>query len=195
LKHFPYEIQHTIQWARSHFEDLFTNPAEKVNKYLADPRGFLAKLETMHPGERIQDLKIVKNALIDERPQNSEDCVKWARKLFQSNYHNAIGQLLHNFPADQQTSSGSKFWSGTKRCPHTLTFDPSNQFHFDFVYAAAILRAEQYSLKPILDRQICAEIATNYQPEPFVPRANVRIASTEAEAANEQNEEDRKYIR
>lgn len=136
-------------------------------------------------------MRIVKQALIDERPTNANDCVLWARKLFDSYYHNAIAQLLHNFPAEQQTSSGSKFWSGTKRCPHTLTFDPNNQFHFDFVYAAAILHAEQYNLKPIVCRNQCAEISSTYVPEKFVPRANVRIAATEAEAANEQNEDDR----
>lgn len=190
LKHFPYEIQHTIQWARAQFEDLFTNPAEKVNKYLSDARGFLARLDQMHPGEKIQDLRIVKQALIDERPTTSEDCIKWARKLFQSYYHNAIAQLLHNFPANQETSSGSKFWSGTKRCPHVLNFDPDNQFHFEFVYSAAILRAEQYNLEPIVDRDQCAQIAATYRPDPFVPQSNVRIAVNEAEAANEGNDED-----
>lgn len=128
--------------------------------------------------------------MIDEKPKNAEDCVKWARKLFQSYYHNAIAQLLHNFPANQQTSSGSKFWSGTKRCPHTLNYDQSNQFHFDFVYAAAILRAEQYNLEPIFDRNQCAEIANTYVPEVFVPEAGVRIAANEAEAANEQQNHD-----
>ena len=53
-------------------------------------------------------------------------------------------QLLHNFPADQViqnkrkiifdikiTAQGSKFWSGTKRCPHPLHFDIDNvNFYF-----------------------------------------------------------------
>lgn len=129
--------------------------------------------------------------MIDDRPHNSEGCVLWARKLFQSYYHDAIAQLLYNFPADQQTSSGSRFWSGTKRCPHTLTFDPNDKFHVDFVYAAGILRAQQYNLEPVVDRDRCVEIATSYAAENFVPRSNVRIAATEAEAANEGAEEDR----
>jgi ubiquitin-activating enzyme E1 len=132
--------------------------------------------------------------LIDERPSAPEDCILWARKLFQSYYHEAIAQLLHNFPEDQQTSSGSRFWSGTKRCPHTLDFDTHNQFHFEFVYAAAILRAQQFNLKPIEDREHCAEVANSYLPEKFVPRSGVKIAATEAEASNEGAEEDRKCI-
>lgn len=46
-------------------------------------------------------------------------------------------------------------------------------------------------MEPIIDRERCAEIATSIVAEKFVPRANVRIAATEAEAANEQNDDDR----
>uniref|UniRef100_A0A915D204 Uncharacterized protein n=1 Tax=Ditylenchus dipsaci TaxID=166011 RepID=A0A915D204_9BILA len=40
LKNFPYEITHTIQWAKAKFDDLFTSPAETANQYLADVGGF-----------------------------------------------------------------------------------------------------------------------------------------------------------
>ncbi|CAD5225283.1 unnamed protein product [Bursaphelenchus okinawaensis] len=186
LKNFPYEIQHTIQWARGQFEDLFTNPAEKVNQYLTDTRGFLERLETMNPGQAIADLRILKQSLIDDKPKAPEDCVLWALKTFQTYYHNEIAQLLHNFPAEQLTDSGVKFWSGTKRCPHVLNFDPENTYHFDFVYSASILRAQQYKLIPILDKRTIAEIASTFKPAPFVPRSGVKIAVTEAEA-KEQN--------
>lgn len=134
-------------------------------------------------------MRTIKQALIDERPKTSEDCVKWAREVFQSNYVDAIAQLLHNFPAEQYTSAGVKFWSGTKRCPHALKFDLNNQFHFDFVYAASILRAQQYNLEPILDRDQFATIAVSHQPKQFVPKSGVKIAVTEAEA-NEPADDD-----
>lgn len=119
----------------------------------------------------------IKKSLVDERPKEFADCVKWARIQFQENYHNTIQQLLYNFPKDQVridaylyfrlpciglaslpitlrpfakcngsiffffvsefylidtcfvyslqvTSSGQPFWSGPKRCPHPLEFDP-----------------------------------------------------------------------
>ena len=47
-----------------------------------------------------------KKALIDERPATAEDCIRWARNLFQHEFHNEIAQLLHNFPADQLTDKG-----------------------------------------------------------------------------------------
>ena len=60
---------------------------------------------------------------MEDRPENFEDCVKWARLDFQDQYNNQIRQLLFNFPEDQTTSSGAPFWSPPKRCPHPVLFD------------------------------------------------------------------------
>ncbi|KAK6059865.1 ubiquitin-activating enzyme E1 [Cooperia oncophora] len=190
LKNFPNEIQHTIQWARDLFEGLFTAPAETANQFLSDERTFLERLEQMNVSQRTQLLGQVKDALIDSKPASAEDCVKWARMLFQENYHDNIAQMLHSFPPDQVTDQGAKFWSGTKRCPHVLEFDPSQEEHRNFVYAASILRAEMYRLKPLLDVEAVMKIAKSVQPPPFKPRAGVKIAVTEAEAKENAESED-----
>uniref|UniRef100_A0AC34GJH6 Ubiquitin-activating enzyme SCCH domain-containing protein n=1 Tax=Panagrolaimus sp. ES5 TaxID=591445 RepID=A0AC34GJH6_9BILA len=122
--------------------------------------------------------------------QRNQKIVLQALDLFQQYYHNQISQLLHNFPAEQLTSQGVKFWSGTKRCPHALDYDVNNPTHFEFVYAASILRAQQYRLEPIMDRSRIAEIAKSFAPEPFQPRSGVRIAVTEEEASAQDNMED-----
>ena len=49
----------------------------------------------------METLDQLKKAMVDERPKNLEDCVKWARNLFEENYSNQIRQLLFNFPPDQ----------------------------------------------------------------------------------------------
>ena len=66
--------------------------------------------------------------------------------------------MLHSFPPDQVTDQGARFWSGTKRCPHTLTWDPSRLEHFHFVYAASILHSQMYGLEPITDAQKIIEV-------------------------------------
>uniref|UniRef100_A0A915CCS0 E1 ubiquitin-activating enzyme n=1 Tax=Parascaris univalens TaxID=6257 RepID=A0A915CCS0_PARUN len=192
LKNFPNEIQHTIQWARELFEGLFTNPAETVNQFLSDERAFLERVEHMNVHQRIQVLDQVKRALVDDKPQTAKDCIKWARLLFQENFHNVIAQLLHTFPPDQMTSQGVKFWSGSKRCPHVLQFDAEKEEHFNFIYAASILRAQQYNIEPILDKKEILDVLSNVKPEPFLPKSGVKIAVTEAEAKeqDELNEED-----
>ena len=45
-------------------------------------------------------LETVSMLLVKERPNNFEDCVAWARLLWQELFHNRIAQLLHNFPPD-----------------------------------------------------------------------------------------------
>lgn len=187
LKNFPNEIQHTIQWAREQFETFFASPGEMANKFLSDERAFNENIEKLISGQQIEILQKVKDALIDARPSSAEDCIHWARKQFQELYHNAIAQMLHSFPPDQLTDSGAKFWSGAKRCPHVLNFDPSKEEHFNFVYAASILKAEMYGVQPIFDREEVIRIALSVNPEPFEPRSGIKIAVTDAEA-REQNE-------
>ncbi|CAX65051.1 E1 ubiquitin-activating enzyme [Caenorhabditis elegans] len=187
LKNFPNEIQHTIQWAREQFETFFAQPGEMANKFLSDERGFNEHVDKLISGQQIDILQKVKDALIDARPSSAEDCIRWARNQFQELYHNNIAQMLHSFPPDQLTDSGAKFWSGAKRCPHVLNFDPSKEEHFNFVFAASILIAELYGVQPILDREEVIRVALSVNPEPFEPKSGVKIAVTDAEA-KEQNE-------
>ena len=70
-----------------------------------------------------------------------------ARLSFEELFANGIKQLLYNFPPEQLTKEGAPFWSGSKRCPHALVFDASNELHLNFIVTAANLRAHVYALK------------------------------------------------
>ena len=75
----------------------------------------MEKTRKLQGSQPVETLEVVKRLLL-ERPSNFDDCVEWARKYWQEMFHNQIAQLLHNFPADQLTSSGQPFWSGPKVC-------------------------------------------------------------------------------
>eukprot|EP00795_Rhopilema_esculentum_P000847 gene847-10594_t len=198
LKNFPNAIEHTIQWARDSFEGLFTRPAELVNQYLTDAKFMerTVKMQGMqlvcaylitvdlyyHPVKEIETLESVKKALVSERPKNFEDCIAWARHLFQEYFHNTIKQLLFNFPPDQQTSSGQPFWSGPKRCPHPLKFDPTNESHMNFVIAAANLKAKNYGIKGSSDHSFILNVLKAVVVPEFTPKSGVVISVTEQEA-------------
>ncbi len=49
LKFFPYQIEHTIQWARDLFEGFFKNQPDNVNAYLSN-ESFLKDLESQSGG-------------------------------------------------------------------------------------------------------------------------------------------------
>jgi ubiquitin-activating enzyme E1 len=85
--------------------------------------------------------------LVTHKPISFDECIAWARHVFQELFHNSIVQLLYNFPVDQVTSSGVPFWSGHKRPPTPVVFDVHDQLHLDFIIAASNLRAQIYGLR------------------------------------------------
>ena len=152
LKNFPNQIQHTLQWARDYFEGVFKQSAEDANSYL-NAKDF-GEVLAGQQNTKLDTIKSIRTTLVDERPSSFDDCIKWARLKFQTEFSNQIKQLLYNFPEDQVTSSGTKFWSGSKRCPKPLEFDLDDKCedanmmnHLDFIVAAANLRATMYGIE------------------------------------------------
>lgn len=67
-------------------------PASAVAWFCRDP-GFL---EQQPPGKVLEQVL----ASLQERPRDWRDCVRWARRRWQSCYHDAIAQLLHTYPPE-----------------------------------------------------------------------------------------------
>jgi ubiquitin-activating enzyme E1 len=195
LKNFPNQIQHTLQWSRDWFEGEFKQSAEEVNNYLSQsPEVYLS---TLQPNTKTETLQKIRQTLVDERPVTFEDCVVWSRLKFETEFNNKIRQLLHNFPEDQITSSGTKFWSGSKRCPVPLVFDLDSKCedaemfnHFDFCVAAANLRASMYGIKGRTDKEYFEEALKDVIVPDFSPQEGVKIAANDAEeeARNSNND-------
>lgn len=146
LRSFPNRIEHTIAWAREAFDSFFVKGPEVVNLYLTQPDYLGASLK--QSGNELQTLQTLSEFLVTDRPRTFDDCIIWARMQFEKNYNHAIQQLLYNFPKDSKTASGQLFWSGPKRAPEPLKFDPTNSTHFTYVEAAAILHAYNYGINP-----------------------------------------------
>ncbi|XP_032405028.1 LOW QUALITY PROTEIN: ubiquitin-like modifier-activating enzyme 1 [Xiphophorus hellerii] len=191
LKNFPHRIEHTLQWARDQFEGLFKQTPENVNLFLRD-KNFIGRTLTHGDAEALEILGGVCISLQEmeaggHRPKSWEDCVGWARCKWETLYNNDIRQLLHCFPPGELTSNGLPFWSGSKRCPHPLTFDPNNTTHMEYVVAAANLYGQIYGIKGTRD---CAAIKNTLEKvpvPPFSPKSSVKIHLTDKEM-----EEDRK---
>jgi len=181
LKNFPNAIEHTLQWARDQFEGLYRQPVETAQQFVTDP-SFVQRVLKLPGTQPMEQLEAVKNILVDSRPNSFDDCIAWARRLWQDNFNNQIRQLLFNFPPDQVTSSGAPFWSGPKRCPHPLVFDVNNTTHLDFIMAGANLKASIYGLPQNRSREYISQQVLKIDVPVFEPRAGVRIEVNESEA-------------
>ena len=116
-------------------------------------------------------------------------CVTWARLLFEDYYANSIKQMLYNFPKDYLTASGALFWSGPKRAPTPIEFNVDNPLHFEFIKAAALLRAFNFGIdaSQSSDASIKQAALAVMVPE-FKPLTNVKIALQDSELNQQQQE-------
>jgi ubiquitin-activating enzyme E1 len=145
LHHFPNQIEHCIQWARDHFQGIFTGQVQDMIAYRDQP-GFMESLDSQASSHKLATLRSLKANLIQERPRTFADCIRWARTRFEDNFVNAIAQLLFSLPPDMKTQSGLPFWHAPKRCPHPVPFDIENEEHVTFVRAGASLRAFNFGI-------------------------------------------------
>ncbi|KAK5131607.1 hypothetical protein LTR08_000794 [Meristemomyces frigidus] len=179
LKSFPNRIEHTIAWAKDLFQTYFVGPPEVVNLYLTQKDYLGSALK--QSGNEKQTLETLREFLQTDKPSSFDDCVEWARMQFEKQYNNAIQQLLFNFPKDSNTSSGQPFWSGPKRAPDPLKFDPNNETHYTFVLAAANLHAFNYHIKSSSDRAHILSVLDHMMIPDFKPDPGVKIQADEKE--------------
>jgi len=89
----------------------------------------------------------LESLLVDVGPRTFEDCVRWASQTWQYHYHDQIRQVLHSLPPDHRTSQGLPFWSGPRRCPHPLVFDPNNVSSVSFVPSGSVVILQYATVK------------------------------------------------
>ncbi|KAF2866415.1 putative poly(A)+ RNA transport protein [Massariosphaeria phaeospora] len=180
LRSFPNRIEHTIAWAREKFDEFFVKAPEVVNLYLTQPNYLGASLK--QSGNEKQTLETLRNYLVTEKPLTYDDCIIWARQQFEKNYNNAIQQLLYNFPKGSTTGTGQQFWSGPKRAPDALKFDPTNSSHFTFIEAGANLHAFNYGINPKgVTREHYLEVLNDMIIPDFKPDPGVKIQANDSD--------------
>jgi ubiquitin-activating enzyme E1 len=184
IRSFPNSIEHTIAWAKEHmFERVFVKAPQTVNMYLTQ-RDFV-KATLKQGANQKETFETIRDYLTTERPRTFEDCVAWARLQFESEFTNKIQQLLHSLPKDLITSSGTPFWSGPKRAPDPLKFDPENPTHFGFIVAAASLHAFNYNIKPpVLDKAGYTRILEDVIVPDFTPSSAVKVQTDDSQVSN-----------
>jgi ubiquitin-activating enzyme E1 len=192
LKNFPYQIEHTIQWARDFFEGVFVDGPNEYYKYSESPTKYLEGLHKEFKQQqnvlraRLETVNKISNYLDGA---DHKTCIKLAREMFQDTFYNMIAQLLHSFPPDHKVESGQLFWSGLKRLPKTVKYDATDPIHVEFIFATANLFAYIFKLKPITDKKAAAVEADEVSVKEFNPK-KVVIKESDKDTKEEKAEDD-----
>ncbi|CAD7936676.1 unnamed protein product [Amoebophrya sp. A25] len=175
MKHFPHAIEHTIEWARDAFQKCFVDAAQEVNTYLENPEAFLKKLrQEASASAQVAKLRAVKRMLFRSKPE-LRTLVQYAVDQWHEDFRDQICQLLHNFPADHMTSEGVKFWSGPKRMPTALNFDPSDETHIGYVQSAVSLLLNNLGEPAEHDVEKIRAVAAKCKISAFEAKAGMKI--------------------
>nr|XP_045598563.1 ubiquitin-like modifier-activating enzyme 1 [Procambarus clarkii]XP_045598564.1 ubiquitin-like modifier-activating enzyme 1 [Procambarus clarkii]XP_045598566.1 ubiquitin-like modifier-activating enzyme 1 [Procambarus clarkii] len=169
LRNFPSAIEHTLQWARDMFEGEFSHSPQTAKQYVTGTKK-MDEIIQLPNHQDVDTLEVLKSALVDDLPKSYTDCVTWARRHWQDQFHNQILDLLHYFPPDYRMSNGGPFWSGSKRCPRHLVFNAEDDLHLDYIHAAANLRAEVYGIRQERDKFKTKELVAGVSVAPYVPK-------------------------
>ena len=121
VKHFPFKIEHCIEWALEKFNEYFHDFIQDIHELSKGWEPFLIYLKTID-NENIVFKKVTKivhfkECLIQLSSKNIE---QFAIKSFDHEFINPIKQLLHSFPLDHVDNNGNLFWAGNKLPPKIL---------------------------------------------------------------------------
>eukprot|EP00041_Stephanoeca_diplocostata_P036480 m.1334633 g.1334633 ORF g.1334633 m.1334633 type:complete len:1101 (-) comp24875_c1_seq8:1780-5082(-) len=185
LKSFPSTINHTIQWARDKFANLFELKPAEHNKFWTTNGSLSTVLQALKDGDCGKSYDntslIIKMNRI--RPTTFAQCVGLARHKFEKYFNHKARHLLNAFAPDLTMPDGSLFWASPKRQPTPLEFDAENAMHLDFIASAARLFAECYGVvvEPrALDKANLIALLQDVPVPSFVPKASKAVETDES---------------
>ncbi|KAM6942155.1 ubiquitin-like modifier-activating enzyme 6 isoform 1-T2 [Lycodopsis pacificus] len=167
LKSFPSVIEHTIQWARDKFENLFAHKPSMYNSFWQTHPSAEVVLQRMQLGESLEgSFQVIK--LLSKRPNKWEQCITIGRLKFEKYFKRKALQLLHCFPLDTRLKDGSLFWQSPKRPPAPIDFDLNDCLHFSFIVSTARLFAGIYNI-PYSEKDVTEEEVTRLLSDVKIP--------------------------
>jgi ubiquitin-activating enzyme E1 len=171
LRNFPNQIEHCIEWGRDKFNDLFVDTPGDLVSYLENSQVFIFKLKNDSTSSAVvAKLQKIVDFIKMKKKNTFEDCVALAKECFNTYYHHSILDLLSIFPKDHVDKEGAAFWSGPKRAPGHIEFDPTNDVHVDFVISYANLIATAMSIPEQKDFNTVKEMSVSAKVPPYVPK-------------------------
>jgi len=189
LRNFPNQIEHCIEWGRDLFNRQFFDTPNDVISYIEKPQVFLGQLKqnTTITGVRTA-MEEVKKMVDLKKSADFKKCIEVARLAFEKYFNHDIANLLHIFPEDHKDKDGQPFWSGPKRAPHPIPYNPDDPLHAHFIVSSANLIAFNLGIPQNRNtKEIAYEAAKISVPE-FKPKQVKILLPGEENKQQEQQE-------
>jgi ubiquitin-activating enzyme E1 len=169
LKSFPYQIEHTIAWAREDFESRFNLLINDLIKLQTNRT--IVEEELRREEKSVQLKKIEVFIKIEQilKNQNQTSCIEFARDIFDELFDHDIQNLTLSLPEKDKDGNLNVFWSGVHRFPTPLKFDIKDQMMFEFIKSAANLIARTVNIGEIKDDSLITSTIENMIIIDFVP--------------------------
>ena len=135
LRHFPSLIQHCIEWSRDHFYGYFGNKINLIKLFFSDYNSF--KEEVYSKGSYKYQLTFLKDSKIYIDMIVKKDLKKiceYAINEYTENFDHNIQLLLLSYPPDYKDKNGEDFWTGYKKIPHPIRYDPQDDLCLEYVH-------------------------------------------------------------
>jgi len=135
LKLFPYHYNHVVQFARDLFEGYFNRiPLNYRKAYVRE------NLEKMTPTDLMQCYEDCQTVLIYGR--NFKHCIDYAYIQWHYLFQDQIDQILLKYPENHLDDDGNRFWTGTKKKPHSLKFNSNDPQHMSMIVSFSNIWAD-----------------------------------------------------
>jgi ubiquitin-activating enzyme E1 len=115
-------------------------------------------------------------------------CVQLARDKFDALFDHSIRDLMSMFPKDHLDTHGQPFWSGPKRAPDHLVFNPDEPSHLGFVISMANLVAFNLGITGCTDVVAIRNIVKSQEGKAYV-QSKIIVETPEEQKAREERKE------
>ena len=182
LRHFPSQISHCIEWSRELFNDYFISTVNDIKNYFTNFELFKENIKKEGSAtENLEKLNEEKEIINFVLKNDFYKVIKKKIKKYTDNFDWRIQQLLYNFPPDYKTEEGKPFWSGSKKLPHNIPYNPNDDLCFLFIKNYSIIIARSLGLnvsKEQLSEEYIRKVSSEYKIPTFIPKI-VKIDITE----------------
>ena len=188
LRHFPSIITHCIEWSRDVFNEYFISTINDIKNYFADFELFKEHMKKEGSAtqnlEKLLEEKIIIECIINE---DYDGIINYAVKKYTDNFDWRIQQLLYNFPPDYKNEEGKPFWSGSKKLPHNIPYNPNDKLSFLFVKSYVHIICHAFGIK-VTKEQISDDYIKKVSANTKIPKFSAKEMSINiSENANDAN--------